>query len=214
MPRAYLDLPASEVRDISRAGFRGDVIEHIPTRIVLYVDNMRTGYYARCEDYSINDPMPFILRSDMPTPYRIEHQETMNRSLAASYGRSLARSYGYGHFVCDTGTVEISEIGVRLEVYIAADSVDNFNATVQALKNGELKPVGSEQTVLEKLKQELALANDETDVLARQAVEYMNRAHELERFVEGIKNRSLWQRLWNLPPTPVEMVKESFLLKG
>lgn len=237
MTRLFVSVSDDEVQDIARAGYDGEIVEHIPTRLRLH-PNVRHGFYVEYE-YSINDMFPLELRDDMPLVYCIEHLETLHRAPGATWV--------CGWFMCDTGKVRISEIGLRHEVFITADSVDNFNSTVQAFRNGEIKPAGSEQTVFQgmiqkvlEIEKQLALAKENEAVL-RNSIEksndylegYFNKLKhsiflvreylacrgeypdgienmELVRLrneIQRFKNRTFWQRLWNLSPTPIEVTK-------
>lgn len=168
MTRLFISVSGDEVQDITRAGYDGEIVEHIPTRLRLYPD-VRSGFYIEHE-YSINDIFPMELRDDMPPIYRVEHQETLHRAPGSIWV--------CGWFTCGTGKVKISEIGIRHEALIIADSVDNFNATVQAFRNDELKMVESEKTLLEQL-------SAKNLALSLQAVQSRQRIQELEAEVKG-----------------------------
>jgi hypothetical protein len=160
---------------------------------------VRNGFYVEYE-YSINEILPLAVRDDMPFVYRIEHLETLCCAPGARWE--------CGKFTCDAGTVEVSEIGVRHEAFIVADSVGNFNATVQALKNGELKPAGSEQTLFQdmiqkvlKLEKELALSYECQASLSKEVSDAQGLLAERIQFLHRIDT---FLRLNGEVPTSLE----------
>lgn len=176
MTRLFVSISNDEVQSVKRAGYAGEILEHTQTRLLLRSEPL-SGFYVGCE-YSIGDIHPLSLRDDIPYVYRVEHLETLHRAPGASWV--------CGWFTCDTGKVKISEIGVRHEALIVADSVDDFNATVQALRNGELKPVGSDKTVVEKLLEEVDELKNHNSVLQKREYEWMLQIHKLEQFITQV----------------------------
>ena len=125
---------------------------HLPTRLLM--KSVPQGFYIEDSEYDIFNSKPLVVRDDMPALREVSARQVTNHDGVIGMG--------CGIFTCENGMVKISERTGHpgcLQVDIVANSVDNFNAAVQALMNGELKPVGSAQTVFEAMAQKIKELN-------------------------------------------------------
>lgn len=236
MLRIYVSLAVNLVESI-RVGTYMPWLEDVCTRLKVNSDAQR-GFYFEI-NHSIKDCELLVLRNDIKNITSITHHEVTDDSVVFYTG--------CGNFTCENGTVKISEAkgqGGKLEIFIVAKTVDDFNKVIDALRNGELKKDGEELTVFEILSQQLSdiknrnlfLEVEQEDLRKtfrstiegheENATKDRNRCWSLESFIYGVadyvgnigtlpksmndvkldrlifevtrlKNRSLWQRIWN-----------------
>lgn len=116
----------------------------------LIVRSTPQGYYVEDKMFLVSDRRPAVARDDMPAIREVSLQElTDDKDVLA---------LGCGIFKCEYGEVKVSMFPGRvgLHVDIVSSTVIRFNATIEALRNGELRPVGKELTVIEVMQQKIA----------------------------------------------------------
>lgn len=150
MLRLHFDeLPATSVEKCAAGQGNLPKYFHSQTRLELKSDVQ--GFYVENKEYCLSDKKPLIVRGDMPALREVSLHESID-------GKDLP-VFGCGTFEGPYGTVEVSAISVAarcFKVSIVARTVALFNETVTMFYGGELKPVGSEQTVVEVMQQKIA----------------------------------------------------------
>lgn len=126
------------------------------------------GFYFE-GNWSMMDGVLLVLREDIPNIHLVSYQETMNHPAVLAIGS--------GNFICPTGKVKISErlankAHLKVNILVSTNDecdttklVSQFNKTVQALLDGQLIPIGSNQSVVEKMQKEINILNVEQEFL-------------------------------------------------
>lgn len=173
---------------------------HRPTLLIMR--SATSGFYIEDQEYDVFSGKPLVVRGDMPALREVSAQQVTNYDVVISTG--------CGMFTCENGTVKISARAGHpgcLQVDIVADSVDSFNETVQALRHGELKPVGSEQTLFEVMSQQVKVLSSKLESSQLSCKGFRERAEAeaartvqemacLREELQHFKNRTFWQNIW------------------
>lgn len=203
MLRIHLDNKATTAGSCKQLeNYRVGFCLHLQTSLV--VRSTPQGYYVEDKMFLISEwteKNHVFVRDDMPAICGVSLQElTDDRDVLA---------LGCGTFTCEYGDVKISMLSGRtgLLVDIVSSTVIRFNATVEALRNGELKPVGDEQTVLEKLREKIDGLQWKVEMFNHQITAAVDLLNKKEHEIHLLKTRGWWRRLWNLPPALVKVNK-------
>lgn len=180
---------------LDRASFAVSAVDGVHNGALMYnkaglvVDSHpRYGFHFSDENFSIEDGEPLKL-----------HPAIAQEITGISYKEGLSLEFimllGSGKFICDTGTVKISEekksgFEPYVEVGIIAKTVDDFNATVKALRNGELKKEGEELTAFEMLQKSMEVLSVSNKVTLEQLQDAENEKAVLEQRFGDIENRN------------------------
>lgn len=185
MLRIYVALLPNQIHTVEETSTNFRFIEDKITRLSVQADERR-GFYFEI-NHSIKDREPLTLRDDIENITQITNREVTDDIAVIGAG--------CGNFACENGTVKISEAkgqSGKLEIFIVAKTVSDFNKVIDTLRGGELVKEGEELTPFEYLSKSMEVLSSNNKATLEQFQDAEDEVIVLREELDGIKSRNVY----------------------